>query len=208
MATLNLAVIKKDSTPYSTAITMGIDPANIKYVFAAPGQSPVVIYLDKQSVKLVTLVVTTGFATIFAGYSDWLMVNITKKDSEPMSLPALINKNSIVYQVQVGSTIQYNIMYNEGYEVVVRNKQLLVYIDAATVAAEAITAISLPLRRFTAAANLAVLLLGAPFYVTGSTAGATNIDGLYSAAADASATAVIVNQVIPFDPAANGTINA
>lgn len=205
MATINLTVTRKDSTPYSTPIVMGVDPADIKYVSAAPGQSPKVQYYDPQSKKLVELTTTTGIATIVAAYSDWLMVTVTKKDSEPMVIPMLINKNSIAYQIQVAG-IQYRIQYNEGTQTSARNKELLCYIDAVSVAAEAITAISLPLRRFTAAANLAVLVTGAPFWVTGSTAGA--IDGLYSASADASATAVIVSQVIPSDPVANGTINA
>jgi len=85
-ATVNLTVTKIDSTVYSTAVTMAINPENIITLMTQANNTVEVAYYDPTKVKLVKLETTTSVNTIFAAIPSPLLVGVYTIGTTTMNL--------------------------------------------------------------------------------------------------------------------------
>jgi len=183
-ATVNLTVTKIDSTVYSTAVTMAINPENIITLMTQANNTVEVAYYDPTKVKLVKLETTTSVNTIFAAIPSPLLVGVYTIGTTTMNRPVVLNRNNM--SIITGAANPYLIQYNMGERTVVNNKEISAFITPSAIS-ETITSASQTNKTFRVATDLtATFVAGLAFRVSGSTGGAaTGNDKLYTVVSSA-----------------------
>ncbi len=202
--TLSLSVVKWNSTTYSPAQTIAINPANIKQVLTQADNTVEITLYDPTKVSLnyivCDLVNTSAIRDVIAAMNAPKVVGVISIGTSTFEPIKAMVVDQLSVAGQYGAANPYTFMYDLGEKQHVNTKTFVATFCPVAAGSNAITAVSLANKTFTVAGDqTATFVAGMAFYVEASTGGAaTGNDKLYTVVSSAfgAATVITVNETI------------